>query len=906
MLLAVAAVALSPAVAQAKKRPGTPSSRVVLRALGSVSKATPFASGRVAVKRARNAFAHRKLCAASDALGSHHAQVAKRLKAAKRRHARGLTRSLIALDGKSVKARGLVLRSLPAGKACGGKPALAVDKSIKPGKSLGEVGSSGPRPVARVVDASGQAVEFVANELIVSGSDAGVRALVKRWNGKILATVDFAAIGGKGKQFLVQIDVARADETSLSADLAALAKRTRGGAATVSSEQGLELLAAAGQEARRGTSVGVNYVSQGSAIAIGISTESPDGPPGFATTGPGWDSNAFNWTHLSGTSTQGVGTAPAWQLLQRSGRSANKVGLAVLDMGFATTANGADFGGPLTAISNVPFNDALNNDNNLSCGSPCPWHGTNVANTAFAVPDNNAGVAGTGGLVANRIVVFTLYDFFTSIQAILEARVAGAKVMNMSYGAGVPYYLAWSVLPFELATAAVHTSGAILVAASGNDNKNVDDEDCFIVCWENTWWTPCENAGVFCVGALARDSLSKADYSNYGTDGGVDLYAPGTVLVGFDPATPTGTPGHFAVHSVQGTSFASPYLAGVAALVRAADPSMGAGSVETLLKNTAKASPDSKVKRYVDALAAVRRALPRLIRIEQPTDGSALDKGGAITFSAFVYDDGAGTPAPVTWTTEDGTVIGTGDTISTASLSYGTHTVTARTSVGGVALSDRVRLTITNTAPSVRIAQPADGSTFFQNERVPLTGESGDINQPESGNRLREEQVSWYLDQSATPFATGHSATFDPSGVPVGTHTITFRGVDDAGATATAAITVHVAPPSANPPPTVAITSPANGATKPTCCEDPPGQFYAEFDFQADVSDPNGDPLTYTWTETVLPGGTPQLRSTVEDPGTQRVYFTSCNDGGHDWKLSVSDGTNTRSATVRVFLSVIC
>jgi subtilisin family serine protease len=126
------------------------------------------------------------------------------------------------------------------------------------------------------------------------------------------------------------------------------------------------------------------------------------------------------------------------------------------------------------------------------------------------------------------------------------------------------------------------------MASSGNDNKNVDAQDCFIVCWEEKWWTPCENAGVFCVGALGHDSIGRADYSNYGkAGGGVDLFAPGTVLVGFDPATTTGLPGRFPVHSVQGTSFASPYLAGVAALVRAADPGLSAGSVESILKSTA-------------------------------------------------------------------------------------------------------------------------------------------------------------------------------------------------------------------------------------------------------------------------------------------------------------------------------
>lgn len=183
----------------------------------------------------------------------------------------------------------------------------------------------------------------------------------------------------------------------------------------------------------------------------------------------------------------------------------------------------------------------------------------------------------------------------------------------------------------------------------------------------------------------------------------------------------------------------------------------------------------------------------------------------------------------------------------------------------------------------------------------------GPSDQPESGNQLRDEQVAWYRDSSSTPFATGHNVTLDLTGVSVGAHTITMRGTDDAGASVTQSITMNVEPASANPPPTVSITSPMNGTSMLTCCTEPPpdNRFYAVFNFQADVSDPNGDPLTYTWTETVVPG-TPQVRSTVEDPGDQKVYFRDCNVEGYDWQLSVSDGTSTRSATVRVYLTVIC
>ena len=38
--------------------------------------------------------------------------------------------------------------------------------------------------------------------------------------------------------------------------------------------------------------------------------------------------------------------------------------------------------------------------------------------------------------------------------------------------------------------------------------KRVTEFEDFGVCWERTWYTPCENAGVICVGGLAGDSTS--------------------------------------------------------------------------------------------------------------------------------------------------------------------------------------------------------------------------------------------------------------------------------------------------------------------------------------------------------------------------------------------------------------
>ncbi len=744
----------------------------VLTAIAHVQKQTHFAKGRKAAKRARRAFARGKTCKAADALAAHHRLTAKR--------------RLRALDARSVKARVLVLRSLKKGKACGGKPTVAVDTSMKAPPKLPD-----GTVTATTVDALGHSVDFAVGELLVHGERGKVEALAKKLGGTIKAELGLDS-------YLISFDPARANPDRMAADLAALGGKSRGAAAAISSQDGADTVAAAARLARAAgdVKVGLDIVGEGSAIVDGSATEDGDGPTGFADTGDAWNSNPFHWKYLTQT-----GVPAAWQLLAQSGRTQNKVGLAVLDMGFSPSTDPSDFGTPLEDFSVVPFH-GLGDENLGDCGkSICPWHGTQVATTAFGVVDDQNGTAGVGGPVADRIVGFQYYDFGTSIVGISEADIRGADVINMSYGAPVPYYLAWSVLPFELATAIVgsHTT---LVASAGNDNTNVDDTSCFIACWENTWWTPCENAGVICVGALAKDGTGKADYSNYGNKQ-VDIFAPGTTLSGHTPPVPPATITK-PVSAVSGTSFASPYFAGAAALVRAANPGLGTGGVEDALMSTATSSSDPKVKKYVNTLAAVRKVLPRLVHIRAPQDGDVYQKGQLLTFTAFAFDPG-GAAATLVWKS-DGGVIGTGPAI-TVDLPYGSHAISVTADFPGN--NDPVegrRITIANTPPQLEITQPSDGATFFQGETVQLKSTSGDLNQPDL--KLRPEQISWARD--GVPFATGEDPSLDLTGVPVGPHTITARATDDAGAVTTDAVTINVATPPPNLPPSVKITNPAD------------------------------------------------------------------------------------------------
>src|SRR5690606_2032285 len=119
-------------------------------------------------------------------------------------------------------------------------------------------------------------------------------------------------------------------------------------------------------------------------------------------------------------------------------------------------------------------------------------------------------------------------------------------------------------------------------------------------------------------------SKNRHPSSNFG-DEQVDIYAPYTLWLGPDPLAPGNQ-----AQVKNGTSFSSPFVAGVAALVWAADPSLGANGVEDLLMQTAHESPDPDVSRYVNAVGAVLAALgnvPPRLRVFGIDDGDQVERG---------------------------------------------------------------------------------------------------------------------------------------------------------------------------------------------------------------------------------------------------------------------------------------
>jgi len=128
---------------------------------------------------------------------------------------------------------------------------------------------------------------------------------------------------------------------------------------------------------------------------------------------------------------------------------------------------------------------------------------------------------------------------------------------------------------------------------------------------------------------------------------------------------------------------------------------------------------------------------------------------------------------------------------------------------GVPSVASMVNLVPGNSSPSVTLTQPTDGALFAAPATVNLAAiasDDGTVTKVEFFNgstKLAEDTTAPY--------------SFTWGGVPGGSYTLTARATDDLGATTTSSpSTISVA---ANSAPTVAITSPADGATfawKPT------------------------------------------------------------------------------------------
>lgn len=205
-------------------------------------------------------------------------------------------------------------------------------------------------------------------------------------------------------------------------------------------------------------------------------------------------------------------------------------------------------------------------------------HGTGVAGLIGAVRNNKYGING----VADNVKIMSIkavpngdeYDKDVA-NAIRYAVDNGAKVINMSFGKKLSPHKAWVDEAFKYAA----TKDVLLVQASGNDNQDVDAKPQFPNdIFEDGSATDAPN--VISVGASAgkQDENLAGTFSNYGKTN-VDVFAPGVKVTSIDMDAEFNT--------ADGTSFASPITAGIAALVLEYYPNLSAKQLKQVILESA-------------------------------------------------------------------------------------------------------------------------------------------------------------------------------------------------------------------------------------------------------------------------------------------------------------------------------
>jgi len=204
-------------------------------------------------------------------------------------------------------------------------------------------------------------------------------------------------------------------------------------------------------------------------------------------------------------------------------------------------------------------------------------HGTHCAGIAGAISNNGIGVASFSP--NNQFIELTsikvLADFGGGTQrgiinGMLEAADNGADVISMSLGGRSN---SSREKAYSDAVKYCNDKGAIVIVAAGNSNADA------------TGFAPAAAKGVITVAAVDT-FLNRASFSNKVNNIDMGIAAPGVKIYS---TTPDNT-----YNTFNGTSMATPYVAGLVGVMKSIQPDLTTKQVYELLKKTGKDTGDTK------------------------------------------------------------------------------------------------------------------------------------------------------------------------------------------------------------------------------------------------------------------------------------------------------------------------
>lgn len=285
----------------------------------------------------------------------------------------------------------------------------------------------------------------------------------------------------------------------------------------------------------------------------------------------------------------------------------------------------------------------------------------------------------------------------------------------------------------------------------------------------------------------------------------------------------------------------------------------------------------------IPVTVTVTAPLP-VVNLTSPAAGSSFNDPASITLVAAASIT-SGTISKVEFL--DGAVLLATDTTSPYSAVWtggavGSHSLTARatSSLGTVATSPAVVISISNPAPSVSMTAPANGASFSAPATITLSANASDSN----GSITKVEFFN-----GATLLGTDTAAPYSVvwSNVAAGNYNLTAKATDNAGAMKTSpVVTVAVVAPNLGP--TVSLTAPANGAVFTVPFSTP---------LSASASDANGVSKVEFFDNGVLIGS-------ADTVAPYSVNWSSTTLGSHSLTARATDGLGAVSTSALVVATV--